>query len=160
MTAYQEACHVFRKIARRKSMWLSELLLGFLIIFFPLFFRTFSSKFKRSVLSSVALEKQQDCFDFSEPWTVVKQVPPPQSKRNEVLISYTTWKRLISLWALKRTYWLFGTFSLLLPPDNSELTLSLPWVTLKEFSLQYQYDIKQTSDKNKEKYQLGDWLSQ
>lgn len=85
-------------------MWLSELLLGFLIIFFPLFFRTFSSKFKRSVLSSVALEKLQDCFDFSEPWTVVKQVPPPQSKRNEVLISYTTWKRLIGLWALKRTY--------------------------------------------------------
>ena len=32
----------------------------------------------------------------------------------------------------------------------------LPWVTWQNFSLRYQYNIKQTSDENKEKYQLGD----
>ena len=31
-----------------------------------------------------------------------------------------------------------------------------PW---QNFSLQYQYNIKQTSDENKEKYQLGDYKS-
>ena len=37
------------------------------------------------------------------------------------------------------------------------LTLWLQWVTKTEFSLQYQYNIKQTSDENEEKYQLGDY---
>ena len=37
------------------------------------------------------------------------------------------------------------------------LTIWLQWVTKTEFSLQYQYNIKQTVDENKEKYQLGDY---
>ena len=36
------------------------------------------------------------------------------------------------------------------------LTFQLPWVTKTEFSLQYQYNINQTSDENKENYQVGD----
>ena len=34
------------------------------------------------------------------------------------------------------------------------LTLELPWG--QNFSLQYQYNINQISDENKEKYQFGD----
>ena len=41
------------------------------------------------------------------------------------------------------------------------LTLKLPRMTKTEIlltiSIQYQYNIKQTSDENKEKYQLGDY---
>ena len=41
---------------------------------------------------------------------------------------------------------------------NQSLTLYLPWVTKTEVLLTiYQYNINQTSDKNKEKYQLGDY---
>ena len=37
------------------------------------------------------------------------------------------------------------------------LTLKLPWVTKTEFlQVQYQYNINQLSDENKEKYQFGD----
>ena len=32
---------------------------------------------------------------------------------------------------------------------------NIPGVTRQNFSLQYQYNVKETSDKNKEKYQLG-----
>ena len=40
--------------------------------------------------------------------------------------------------------------------NRAPLTLYLPLVTKTEFSLQYQYNINQRSDENKEKYQFGD----
>ena len=38
------------------------------------------------------------------------------------------------------------------------LTLTFCERPRQNFSLQYQYNIKQTNDENKEKYQLGDYL--
>ena len=43
------------------------------------------------------------------------------------------------------------------PAENLPLTLYLTSVWWENFSEQYQYNIKQTSDENKEKYQLGDY---
>ena len=40
---------------------------------------------------------------------------------------------------------------------NVYLTPSLPWVTRQNFSSPNQYNIKQTSDENKEKYPLGEY---
>ena len=43
--------------------------------------RTFSSKFKRFVLSSAGLEKRLACFDFLEPWTAARRALRPPSKQ-------------------------------------------------------------------------------
>ena len=43
------------------------------------------------------------------------------------------------------------------PAENLPLTLYLTSVWWENFSEQYQYNIKQTSDENKVKYQLGDY---
>ena len=41
--------------------------------------------------------------------------------------------------------------------NNKLLTLSLPQVTKTKFLLQYQYNINQVSDENREEYQLWDY---
>ena len=46
--------------------------------------------------------------------------------------------------------WDFLLLNVYFPP-------SLPWVTRQNFSLPNQYNIKQTSDENKEKYPLGEY---